>query len=319
MPNYQAQAYHSLYVMLESGVPILRALELSGKTARGSLRRAWQQVRLDVQQGDGLAQAMQKHPRQFLPLDVAIVEAGEVSGNLPASLRRLEQWYNFLGDLKKKVTAGMALPVIVLFVAGFVLPFPDYFLGKISTSTYIIRAFIPLSVLVVPATALWCVVHGTSRGGPLRVIVDYIAIRIPVIGRAIKQLAFSRYLRAFATLFKAGVPVLRCATMSANLTGNAAVTRWVIGAARTAEQGFPLSEGFTRNFPREYLEAWQVGEESGKLADVAERLAGQAEQKSLWMMIQLGIWLPVVIYAIVAIWMIKMIFTMWTSIYSSLL
>ena len=297
-----------MYLMLEAGVPILRSLEMSGKATRGSTRRAWQHVRLDVQEGEGLAEAMRKHPKEFAPLDVAIVEAGEVSGNLPGSLRRLEQWYSFFATLKKSVTAEMALPVLVLIVASLVIPIVPYFMGSIDGWGYTWRVLTPLAVFFVPVLAIWCIVQGTSRGGPLRIVVDWTVLKIPLLGLAIKQLAVSRYLRAFATLFKAGVPVIRCATMSAHLTGNAVVCSWVIGAANSAEQGFPLSEGFTRDFPRDYLEAWQIGEESGKLADVAERLAGQAEEKSLWMMEQIGKWVPKVIYAIICLWMIFNIF-----------
>ncbi|NIA06338.1 MAG: hypothetical protein GWP14_01670 [Actinobacteria bacterium] len=316
MANNQLQAYHNLYLMLEAGVPILRSLEMAGKATRGRLRRAWQDVRQAVLEGEGLAEAMRKHPKEFAPLDVAIVEAGEVSGDLPGSLKRLERWYNFFASLKKTVTAEMALPVLVLIVAALVIPFPNWFLGKISDLGYLLRVLMPLAALFVPVAAIWCIVHGTNKGGPLRIIVDWTALKIPVLGRAIKQLAISRYLRAFHTLFKAGVPVIRCAQMSAQLTGNAIVSGWVKQAAETARVGYPLSEGFTREFPKEYLEAWQVGEESGKLAEVTERLAGQAEAKSLWMMEQIGKWTPKVIYAIICLWMISNIFKMATGAYS---
>ena len=294
--------------MLEAGVPILRSLEMSGKATRGSTRRVWQDVRESVREGEGLAEAMRKHPKEFSQLDVAIVEAGEVAGDLPGSIKRLEKWYSFFASLKKAVRAEMALPILVLTVAAFVIPFPAWFTGGISSSTYLLRVLIPLAVFFIPVLAIVCIVQGTSKGGPLRLIVDWMVLKIPVLGRAIKQLAVSRYLRAFATLFKAGVPVIRCAQMSAQLTGNAVVSGWVIEAAESARVGYPLSEGFTRDFPREYLEAWQIGEEGGKLAEVTERLAGQAEQKSLWMMEQIGKWLPKVIYAIICLWIIYNIF-----------
>ena len=286
---------------------------MSGKATRGRFRRAWQDVRQAVLEGEGLAEAMRKHPKEFTALDVAIVEAGEVSGDLPGSLKRLEQWHSFFASLKKTVTSGMALPVLVLIVASLVIPIVPYFMGSIDGWGYTWRVLIPLAVFFVPIAAIWGIVQGASRGGPLRIVVDWTVLKIPLLGLAIKQLAVSRYLRAFATLFKAGVPVIRCATMSAHLTGNAIVCSWVIGAASSAEQGFPLSEGFTREFPREYLEAWQIGEESGKLADVTERLAGQAEEKSLWMMEQMGKWLPKIIYAIICLWMIRWIFLMATG------
>ena len=296
--------------MLQAGVPILKALDTSSRVTRGRFRRAWQDVREAVWEGEGLAQAMRKHPREFADLDVLIVEAGEVSGDFPGSLERLAQWYSFRKSLKRAVGAGMALPIIVLTVAALVIPFPAFFLGHISGWGYLWRVCIPLAVFFVPVTAVWAIAQGTAKSGPLRILVDWLVIRIPILGGAIKQLALSRYLRAFHTLFKAGVPVVSCAQMSAQVTGNTVVRGWVRGAAETARQGYPLSDGFTRDFPREYFEAWQVGEESGKLAEVAGRLARQAEEKSLWMMEQIGKWLPKIIYAIICLWMIRWILLM---------
>ena len=129
-------------------------------------------------------------------------------------------------------------------------------------------------------------------------------------------MALSRYFRAFHTLFKAGVPVVRCADMSADVTGNAVVREWVKPGAQSARIGNPVSEGFGREFPKDFLDAWLVGEESGKLEQATERLARIAAEKAEWMMAEIAKWLPILIYGLICIWMIRMIFTMWGQIYA---
>ena len=142
------------------------------------------------------------------------------------------------------------------------------------------------------------------------------ALKIPLVGRAVKQLALSRYLRAFHTMFKAGIPVLRCAEASAEITGNAVVREWVEPGAQSARAGHPVSEGFEREFPKDFLDVWLVGEESGKLEEASERLAKIATEKAEWMISQIAKWLPILIYGLVCIWMIKMILAMWRQIYA---
>ena len=315
MGKSNATVYHNLSLMLEAGVPILRSLTTSMGGAKGPDRRAWQDVREAVREGQGLAQSMGAHPKVFGRLDVLMVEAGEVSGDLPGSLKRLGQWYSFRASIKKKLWSEMALPVLVLTAAAFIIPFPHWFMGNMSTLGYLWRVSVPLMVFFIPVIAIWGIVRYTPDTGLLRRMVDGVAMKIPLVGRAVRQLAMSRYLRAFHTLFKAGVEVISCARMSAEVAGNAVVSSWVAGAAESARQGHPLSEGFSREFPREYLEAWLIGEESGELANVTERLAGMAEEKALWTIEQIGKWLPKVIYAIISLWMIHNILTIALSIW----
>ena len=144
----------------------------------------------------------------------------------------------------------------------------------------------------------------------------HFSLKIPLLGQAAKQLALSRYFRAFHTLFKAGVPVVRSAEMSAEVTGNAMVSGWLTGAAQSAKMGHPLSEGFDRKFPRDYLNAWQVGEEGGKLEQVTEQLARISTEKAEWLIAEIAKWLPRLIYVIICLWIIRMIFAMWTQVYS---
>ena len=316
MPSIRAQVYNNLSMMLEAGVPVRRSLPTATSAARGPLARAWVQVAEDVNTGDTLTESMRKHPKVFALLDVLVIEAGEVSGGLPETLKRLSQWYELCERIKKTVLSAMALPVLVLTAAAFIIPFPCWFADKITGPEYLLQAFLPLVLLFVPMGVIWAIVQYTHKTGVLRKLLDGTILKIPLLGLAARHLALSRYFRAFHTLFKAGVPVVRCAKMSAEVTGNAMVSGWLTGAAQSAKMGHPLSEGFGRKFPRDYLNAWQVGEEGGKLEQVTEKLAKISTEKAEWLIAEIAKWLPRLIYAIICIWMIRMIFAMWTQVYS---
>ena len=126
----------------------------------------------------------------------------------------------------------------------------------------------------------------------------------------------SRYLRSFHTMFKAGIPIVQCAQASAEITGNAIVREWLEPGAQSARAGHPVSEGLRPEFPRDFLNVWMVGEESGKLEDATERLAKISAEKAERKITQIARWLPVLIYVIIAMWIIKMVFTMYGQRYS---
>jgi len=316
MASVRAAVYKNLSIMLEAGVPVRQSLRTAVSPAKGALGKAWREVGQAVWEGDGLAEAMRKYPKAFAELDVLVIEAGEVSGGLPEALKRLSQWYDFCERIKKTVVSAMVLPVLVLTAAALVIPFPRWFMGDVSGWGYLLEAAKPLAVLFVPIGVIWGIVRYTPKAGVLRKLVDGAALKIPLVGRAAKQLALSRYFSAFHTLFKAGVPVIRCTETSAEVTGNAVVREWVRPGAESARAGHPVSEGFGREFPKEFLDAWLVGEESGKLEEVSERLGRIASEKAEWTISQVCKWLPILIYGLICIWLIRMIFTMWGQIYA---
>ncbi len=115
-------------------------------------------------------------------------------------------------------------------------------------------------------------------------------------------------------LYKAGIPITYVAQFSAEATGNVVFAGWVRGAAESAQAGHPLSDGFSRELPREFRDAWQVGEESGMLDEAASRLADNAADAARRRLTHLCIWLPRIVYFLVCAMMVKMIFKGYSQI-----
>ena len=316
MASSHAQAYHNLSLMLSAGVPILKSLNTSVAGLRGSLARTFSEIARNVSLGNSLADSMAQHPGVFARMDVMLVEAAEASGNLPDCLQRLAEWHEFCLRLKRIIVTGMLLPMMVLHAAAFIVPFREWFLRSLTTNQYLLRVICILAVLYVPAAVIWAIVSLTPATGPLRRMLDGFILKIPLVGRAFKKLALSRYCRVFHMLYKAGIPVTQCAEFAAETTGNVVFAGWVKGACRSAQLGHPLSDGFSRELPRDFLEAWQVGEETGELDNVTERLANMAAESSELLFGEISKWLPRIIYFFICLWLIKMIFASWGSIYS---
>ena len=76
-----------------------------------------------------------------------------------------------------------------------------------------------------------------------------------------------------SVLLEAGVPIVACAEMSAGVTGNAVVAGWLSPGADSARAGGVVSDGFSPELPKDFLDTWRIGEESGTLDEAAGRLA----------------------------------------------
>ena len=162
-------------------------------------------------------------------------------------------------------------------------------------------------------------VNFTPETGPLRYVVDWIGIKIPILGRAVRRLALSRYFRIFNMLFSSGVPIVDSAEMAGQATGNAVVGGWLRQAPEVAKQGHPMSQGFSRDVPQEFVDAWVVGEETGDLDKVSDKLASITAEQAQDSFRLISIWVPRAIYLIIVVWLAIMIVQMWTSAWNSVL
>jgi type II secretory pathway component PulF len=316
MAGARADLYQRLSTMFESGLPLLRALERGARQTRGRLGRALRHMAQAAGEGATLAETMTAHPEAFSPLETMTVEAGETSGDLAATFRRLASYYAFRDRVRGTISAGLVYPVLVFHIAAFVIPFPPFVGGVIGLGGYLLEAAATLLLLYVPATVIWAVVRFTPETGPIRRMLDGITLRVPVLGPAVRELALSRFARAFQILYRTGsIPVATCVTRAAELSGNAVVRGWFAGGAASAREGAPVSEGFSRRAPETFRYSWLVAEESGKLEETAGRLADVAAEESERRFAAFAAWFPRVVYALVSIYLIINIFRGFAAIY----
>ncbi|MCK5175030.1 MAG: type II secretion system F family protein [Planctomycetes bacterium] len=299
MATDRGGVYHNLSVLMSAAVPIFQTLDNVAKNTGGKFGRVFRGIAAYVRQGDRLSQAMSRYPKVFPELDIVLVNAGEESGNLAEVMGFLSRWYDFVKRIRRIILSGMVLPVFLIHITAFLAPVPELVLSTISKHQYLIQAAWTLSYLYIPVLAILCILRFTPRKGPLRFLLDTFILVTPVLGRAVRHLALSRFCRSFVMLYKAGIPIIQCAESAIDVTGNLVVARQLKGGLASGRTGHPISEGFSRTLPNDFLSIWQVGEDTGKLDEAVERLAEEYATSAEMLFEELARWLPRLIYFLI--------------------
>ncbi len=299
MKPTRSRIYHNMAIMLEAGLPIIRALRVSQDSARGRLRRSFRKVLSGIEDGSTLTEAMARPGQVFGPLEVRLVECGELTGRMPQAFASLAGWYGFRDRMRRVIGSGLALPALVFFVAGLVVPATGVITGKLSLAGYPLAVLAFWAGLAGPIVLIYLLIRLGRLGGPTRWLTDWAALHVPIVGKAAEQLALGRFCLAFEAFYSSGILIDRSITTAAGVCGNQVMTGRLSRAAEAVKDGRPAWEGFPRSLPREFREVWAVGEESGSLGESVQRLGQMAAESAEWRFGELARWLPRIIYFLV--------------------
>jgi len=289
-----------LATMIEGGVPITDAIaSIRQDTANSSLEFILGRIFEKLTHGQTLAAAIEEFPNVFNVMSRAIILAGESSGTLALSLRRLGEYYDSRDKLKKKVQMATAYPifvlcfvvVIVVVIMTFIVPrfraifaqfkgeLPAFTKAFISfydlvrlNAVYVIGLIILVTVLLTSFIKFTKVGHSAfSR----------FVLRIPILGGIISQAFVVTLCRTMSTLLSSGVSVLDVFDILAGMTKNDVIKNAVLKAKKHIVEGTRISyamadAGF---FPNVVVKMVDVGEKSGSISQVLDRTATYYERK----------------------------------------
>ncbi len=313
-----AQAYYDLSTMLDAGVPILRSLDIVIQGRQGPLKRTFSQVRESLSKGASLTESLAELRTVFPDLDRMLIETAETSGLLGESFKMLSQWHEFMNRITQRMVTGLIYPVAILHIAAFIFGIPDFVLGRIAFPVYLQQTIGILLLFYVPLAVVVAAILLREKVPALRLFVDMLALRIPVLGRAIYHLSVSRFARAFAMLYKAGVPVTETVERALRATGNVVVAKLFAGGVQSARAGNAVSEGFSPRLPAEYRHLWQVGEETGDLDKATAKVAEISADRADLCFNLFAQWLPRVVYFIIMGILAAMVLRMGSQMYGNL-
>jgi len=314
----RAAFYHDLAVMLEAGLPILRSLDQVTSGLEGHYKKVFADVRKSVSRGDSISEAMAGHKIAFDKLDVLLVRAAETSGNLPGCFRSLTNWYEFVNRLHRTIKKGLILPIFIFHFAALIVPLIYTNIRNLTLGGYllsVLRILIPFYMSFFILFIIYKLMR-SNRG--LNVILDVLLQRIPILGKALLQLSICRFSRAFNMLYQAGVPITKSLAMATELTGNSVVSGLFKGGAINAAAGNAAWEGFSKQLPPEYINLWQIGEETGELEKTVDKIAEISGDKADLLLSLCAIWFPIIIYVLISIWIVIQIFKGYANIFSRL-
>ena len=282
-----------LSTLQDAGLPILRSLRiLEGQCKPGPLKSSLIGVIEDVESGSTLSEAMSKQPKAFDNLYVNMVKAGEAGGALEVILQRLAEFKERAESLKRKVKGAMIYPCAVITVATLIVGFIMYYIIPKFKKIFddfgtelpgMTVALINISDIVVhywylgPALpfALWLMIKIIKKNKTGAYVVDWISLRIPLLGMIFKKSIVARTCRTLGTLIASGVPILEALSITRDTAGNTVFYKayeHIIAAIREGEtMAVPLRE--TRTVDEMVVNMVDVGEETGALDNMLYKVA----------------------------------------------
>ncbi len=280
--------------MLKAGLSLYRALSvLKKQTKNPKLMKVLDSLSDDINAGGTLSSGLVKFPDVFSKLFISMAKAGEESGNLAGALTDIGLNLEKSHTLTKKIHGALIYPgvimsamvVIGVLMFAFVVPtlartFKE--LGvTLPTSTRILIFFgnffsnnllLTFGILVGLTVGLYMFFKSKF----VAPYIDYILIRLPMIGNLAKELNTARTARTMSSLLLAGVSITRAVEITEDIVQNVYYKQVLDKAKVAVEKGAPFSAVFEANenlYPVMMAEMIQVGEETGKLSDMLLEVA----------------------------------------------
>ncbi|ROL80678.1 type II secretion system protein F [Pseudomonas protegens] len=287
-----------LATLMQAGVPVLQALEIIAESfVQPSMRQLLASLKRDIEAGSSLATALRRHPRHFDELYCNLVDAGEQAGALDTLLERVATYREKSENLKARVKKAMVYPLAVIGVAILVssilllkvVPqFQSLFAGFNAQLPLLTRWVIALSHAL-QSHGGWLLSAGLlmgvgirqsyRRSARLRDSVDQGLLHLPLAGPLLHKSAVARYARTLATTFAAGVPLVQALDSVAGASGNKVFRQAVERIRQQVASGMQLNFAMRASgvFPTMAIQMTAIGEESGMLDHMLEKVAIQYE------------------------------------------
>jgi type IV pilus assembly protein PilC len=283
-----------LATMISSGMTLLRAFYvLEEQVENQLLRETVAAVREDIEAGLSFSDALERHPKVYSPLYVAMVRAGEAGGVLEDSLERISDQLEKDDSLRRQVKSAMAYPIVVFSFAMLVLIGMIAFIVPVFVGVFkdfggelpmITRFTVGLSNMV---TGQWYILLALAIGGVIafrkwkssswgRPQWDQFRLRIPFsIGKTVQKIALARWSRTFSALYGAGVPIMHAIEVTGQTAGNTVVDRAMAAVVESVKSGgsiaAPLKDAPI--FPPMVAQMIAIGEETGNLDTMLSKVA----------------------------------------------
>jgi type IV pilus assembly protein PilC len=282
-------------LLLNAGLTLSEAIDtIEEQTQNNGFREILHKVKIDIQGGETLTRAMQKHPRAFGTFMISMVHSGEIGGALDSILERIAQFYENELELRQKIKSAMVYPTVVfvfalgisLFMLMYIVPqfaaFYSDFSGGEAKLPALTRKMIDLSdwlleywyyLLIIPVVLLLFWKFRNTKWGHM--LLDPLILRIPIFGPLSRKVAITRFTRTFGTLTQSGVPILEALEVSQNTASNDVIKRAVNYTRERIREGETIHGPMKRTkvFPPIVTNLISVGEEAGNLEEILFKLS----------------------------------------------
>ena len=288
-----------MYSLSKAGVPIIRAIGGLAESHRNPyFREVLQDVRSDLEGGQGMAVALNGHPKVFNTLFVSMISVGENTGQLDQAFRQLSVYLELERETRKRIKQATRYPLFVLSAMAVALVVINLFVIPAFSKVFAqFKAELPWATQVLIGTSqffqdfwwLLALLFGASLYGFFKWIEtdagalkwDQIKLRLPIVGGIFERIALARFTRTFAMMYRAGVPLLQTLSINSASVGNLFIGQAILGMREGVERGEALTSTASNSglFTPLVLQMMAVGEETGSLDDLFVEVADFYEQE----------------------------------------
>jgi general secretion pathway protein F len=285
--------------LLGAGVQLVDALGALGEqTTRPAIKQMLSKIRERVREGSSLADALAAHKEVFSELYIGMVRAGEHAGALETVLDRLAEYSERQAEFMAKVRGALTYPAIMMVLGAAIMSFlVGYVVPQVATIFESTRVALPLATRILIAladfvTTYWLVLLILGVGGVAALLFgfstprgrhfyDRMVLRAPYLGTTITRIICARFARTLATLLSSGVQLLPALDSVKGVVNNSLLAEAVQKSRESIREGHGMGQTLQQSglFPPLLIEMIKVGERSGELEHMLERVADNYERE----------------------------------------
>jgi len=292
-----------MHSLIRAGIPIMTALRiLEQQSDNRALVKILAQVQEDIAGGTSFSDSLRKFPKVFSDLYVNTVLAGETGGALPEVLDRLASLLEAEAETRRGVKSAVRYPMIAMIImviaffilnmmvipkfamiygkVGIALPLPTRIL---MTSSYIINHYYYIVFPSIAVLILVFVIFSKTKYGHYQ--LDKLKLKLPIFGPLFTKLAMFRFTKMLATLERSGVPILKIIEIISMTVGNDIISEQLMSLRSEVRDGKGISVSLMKKpvFPPMVSSMLGVGEETGRLDEMAESIAYYYDEEIKYM------------------------------------
>lgn len=287
-----------LATMINAGLPLIQALSILRQQSNPAMEKILKKLQQDIEGGSNLGDALAEH-KAFGKVYISLVQAGEAAGALDTILVRLADTLEKQKEFRSKTKGALVYPGIVLSAMGIVMVVMMVFVVPRMTELYqdfdaelpfATQALIDLSsymrnqwyVLVGIGVLGFVLLRAWKRTPQGALQYDKFMLRLPVMGNLRKKILVTEFSRTMSLMISAGISLLEALDIVTGGLDNLVYSQAVQRARTGVEKGRPLSHSLEREevFPILLPQMVAVGEETGQLDDVLQKLAHYYESET---------------------------------------
>lgn len=285
---------NNLSGMLSAGLSLGRALSvLEKQSSKGYFNQVLKSLIAGINKGDTLSEGMKKFPKVFSGVFIPMIHSGEESGNMSKILSEIGSNLKKSYDLNKKVKGALIYPSVIfsvmiiigIFMMIFVVPTLTQTFKEIGTELPSSTKFIiwlsdfisqnlVVFLIIIFLTAL--AMYSLIKSKYTRKYFHYLSLKIPLIGKMIKEINTARTARTLSSLLTSGVSISKSLEITADVLQNYYFKKTINEAMVSIEKGSALSKTFKENlslYPVMMGEMVEVGEETGNISKMLMDIA----------------------------------------------